>query len=379
MIKIEDKSKCTGCFACASICPKNCITMERDEEGFLYPRVQNGCVSCGLCTKACPLITPKKEKNQIGRAIGAINKDEKIRLQSSSGGIFTLIAEKIIDNGGVVFGASFDGNFSVSHRAVFTKEDLGQFRGSKYTQSRIGNTYKEAKAYLEENRQVLFTGTPCQIGGLYAYLQKDYENLYTQDIICHGVPSPLVWESYLSFKEKEMGANVTEVGFRNKRFGWNRWSIKMSFDNKTEYIKTLGEDLFVRAFLKDLCLRPSCYNCAFKGKERLSDITLADFWGIKNVLPEMDDDKGTSLVIINSSKGNALFDSVSAQIEYKETDIDKALVYNPAAIKSAARVQNREKFMDAIKREGFGKEGCKYLKKPFLARVKSKIKRLIKR
>lgn len=205
MITIQDKTKCSGCHACAQVCPKQCIAMEVDTEGFWYPVVDTAlCVECGLCETSCPIQHPlanNKTENDI-TAYAAVNKNDEIRLQSSSGGIFTLIASEVIHQGGVVFGAAFDKTFAVGHQYTETIDGLAVFRGSKYVQSRIGDTYKQAEAFLKDGRTVLFTGTPCQIGGLLVYLKQDYDNLITQDIICHGVPSPMVWQSYIKYREK---------------------------------------------------------------------------------------------------------------------------------------------------------------------------------
>ena len=240
-IEIIDKSKCSGCSACFSVCPKRCIVMREDKEGFLYPSIDDkNCIHCGLCERICPIknrYLPPDNKDII--AIAAQLKDDSLRLNSSSGGVFTAIAEEVIKRGGVVFGAAFNKNLGVRHIYTETKEGLSQIRGSKYLQSIIGDAYKQAEHFLKNGRQVFFTGTPCQIGGLYAYLGENYDNLITQDLVCHGVPSPLVWGKYLTYRKKEAGANVENVFFRDKRVGWKKYSISLKFSNQTEYSETI--------------------------------------------------------------------------------------------------------------------------------------------
>ena len=234
MIEIENKTKCSGCHACANACPKNCISMTSDEEGFWYPQVDKSkCIDCGLCEKICPIIHKwQPDNSRTTTAMAAINTNEEIRLKSSSGGLFTLIAENIIDQGGVVFGAAFTDDFkSVRHICVDNIADLDKLRGSKYVQSKIGDTYKQAKEYLDSGRKVLFTGTPCQLGGLYSYLRKPYENLFTQDIICHGVPSPMVWERYVDFREKKSASSTQRMFFRHKKYGWKTFAVLFEFSN----------------------------------------------------------------------------------------------------------------------------------------------------
>ena len=382
MINISDKSKCSGCHSCASICPKNCIEMVVDNEDLLYPQIDTSkCVNCGLCEKSCPIITRKeinKTENDIS-AFAAYTKNEEIRLNSSSGGLFTEIATYVINNGGAVFGAAFNEDFSVSHQSATTVEELAKFRGSKYVQSTIGNTYNEVKSILKEGKLVLFTGTPCQIGGLYSYLNKDYDNLITQDIICHGAPSPMVWKKYKEYQENKNGSKLQSVQFRNKDTGWKTYSVVFSFENGSKCMQKSENDMYIRSFISNLCLRPSCYDCSFKTAIRQSDITLADFWGIENVIPEMDNDKGNSLLLINSQKGKALFEKIKDNITYKEADLNEALKYNSAATQSVQKPQNRDLFISTIKKEGFEKIQDKFFKKTMLTKIKIKIKNFIKR
>lgn len=376
---ILENKDCMGCHACENICPTQCIAMMPDDEGFLYPKVDYSlCIKCKKCISVCPIINKVKVDNNP-QAYVSINKDDFIRLDSSSGGIFTLIAEKTINDDGVVFGAGYTENFEVKHKYVDNIEKLAELRGSKYVQSKIGNTYKEAKDFLDMGRKVLFSGTPCQIAGLNSYLNKSYENLITQDFICHGVPSPKVWRKYVEFRETEAKSKVSSVSFRNKDEGWKKFSVYLSFQNDMKYRKNLRNDPYLKAFLRDVCLRPSCYECEFKGLHRQSDVTLADFWGVENFFPNLDDDKGASLVIVNSEFGIRLFNSIKTEIEYQEVDLDEVIKYNSAAIKSSEYNPKRDKFLSDLDHLQFNKLVYKYCEDSLVVKLKRRAKRELKK
>ena len=254
-------------------------------------------------------------------------------------------------------------------------EDLQKLRGSKYVQSRIGDTYKQAKGFLEDGREVLFTGTPCQIAGLYSYLGKMYDNLYTQDIICHGVPSPMVWEQYVEMRENKAASKTQRMFFRYKKYGWKTFAVLFEFKNNTAYVKNLREDSFMRAFLSNSCLRQSCYSCSFKGLQREADITLADFWGIQNFLPEMDDDKGTSLVLIHTDGGEKLFELIKDKVKFQAVDISLVSMYNSAVVKSCEPNKRRSSFLKDIATKDFEKTVFRYTSGSKLRRLLGKIKR----
>jgi coenzyme F420-reducing hydrogenase beta subunit len=316
-------------------------------------------------------------ESKAPETFAVINKNEKIRMDSSSGGIFTLVAEKIINDGGVVFGARFNEHWEAIHDCTKTIEGMAVFRGSKYVQSTIGDSYKNVKKFLEEGKNVLFTGTPCQIGGLKFYLQKEYEKLICIDIICHGVPSPKVWKKYVDFREKIAGSKLREIALRHKNCGWMCFFVLFVFENETEYRKIHRKDLFIQAFLKDLCLRPSCYQCGFKTINRISDITIADFWGVQNIAPEMFDDKGTSLVLLQSSKGRDIFDKIKSDACYMEVACEKSLQFNKSAFRSCAEPRKRGKFMENIDRFPFDKLVKKYAKLSLAIRIKRLIVALL--
>lgn len=372
MIHIQNKTGCCGCHACAQICPQHCITMQPDAEGFLYPQIdETACIHCNLCEKVCPILqSPQEPKDKTPVTYAAINRDEGVRSQSSSGGVFTLLAEYILAQGGVVFGAAMaDDQHSVRHIAVETPEGLAALRGSKYLQSTIGNTYGEAKQALQAGRKVLFTGTPCQIEGLKSFLQgKEYPNLYCMDVICHGVPSPLVWQTYVSEQETRAGAPVRRTFFRHKKYGWKTYALLLEFSNNKAYECVLSKDAFMQAFLQNACLRPSCHACHFKKLNRVSDITVADYWGVQNQQPDMDDDKGTSLVLLHSSKGQELLEAVRAELRLKQVQAEQALKANPAMTHSAAPHKNRQQFFANLGTIPFEQLVHKYARPPFTLR-----------
>lgn len=376
MIKTDEKFKCVGCGACENICPKKCITLKADEEGFLYPETDAGrCADCGLCEKACPTVNAEEQNNSFENvnAYAAYSLDEQIRKKSSSGGIFSLFAEYVLEHGGTVYGAAFDSDMNVCHIGVDNKKELYRLRGSKYVQSRMGDTYKHVLSQLKSGRYVLFTGTPCQTEALKAYLGSEYDNLICMDFICHGVPSPKVWRSYMKYREKKAASKTKNVAFRYKENGWKMSSVKFEFESGREYIKRFTKDLYMRAFLSDLCLRPSCYECKFKKVNRVSDITLADFWGIESILPDVDDDRGTSLCIIRSETGMKIFEALSERMKCKKANLEDAIGYNLSMIESAPIPPKRRDFMRNITAKKFGTAARKYSKR----NSRSLIKRII--
>lgn len=357
MITISDKKKCCGCSACSQRCPTHSITMQQDNEGFLYPYVDTTtCIDCGLCEKVCSTQNPA-EAREPRQVFAAINKNEKIRMLSSSGGIFTLLAEKVINEGGVVFGARFDEEWQVTLDYTENLEELAAFRGSKYVQASTGETYKQCEQFLKDGRKVLFTGTPCQIAGLHQFLCNQYVNLTTCDFACHGIPSPKVWRMYLD--EIIDGANraITDVKFRNKDNGWKEFNFQISYDkdcNVTTLSSCHKDNLYMRAFLRDMILRPSCHDCKAKQGRSMSDITIADYWGIQINHPEMDDDKGTGLVLIHTQKGREFFENL--QVTSLETDYNEIVSFNPVIIRSVKPHSNREKFFSKLdKTQNLGK------------------------
>ncbi len=383
MIRIENKALCTGCRACAEVCPRSCITMEVDKEGFLYPHVEEkACVDCDRCVQICPVLAQqgkRMEKPGHEEAYAAYTNHPAIQLTSSSGGLFTEFATYVIQQGGVVFGVALDEACHAVHCYAETEEELVQFRGSKYMQSVIGTAYRDAKTFLNAGRWVLFSGTPCQIAGLMSYLDRPYERLITQDLICHGVPSSAVWDSYVASKKK---GKLTHVTFRDKTYGWSAFSIVCHYSDGTKDSARSLDDPYMQVFLKNYCLRPSCYACAYKGKHHTSDLTLADFWGIDQVAPDMNHGAGTSLVLIHTDKGRALYREILQRITAKEVDYDVSTRLNPVMYEPAYRPAKRDAFMETVISEGFAKAYRRYARPSFPIRLKRKIRRrlgLIKR
>lgn len=381
MIDIKDKKLCCGCNACVQRCPKKCISVQEDEEGFLYPLVDlSMCIDCGLCEKVCPVLNQGSERNPI-ELFAAANRDVSIRMQSSSGGIFTALAEQIIQEKGVVFGARFDEKWEVKHDYTETIEGLKAFRGSKYVQSRIGDTFSKAEFFLKAGRKVMFTGTPCQIAGLRLFLRKEYENLLAVDIICHGVPSPLVWRKYLGEKIQQGGLeSIQSISFRNKNTGWKNYSFQIEYNKnhlKSFFSEYASQNIFMKGFLADLYLRPSCYACPAKKLKSGSDITLGDFWGIQHIKPELDDDKGVCAFIINTRKGIEWQNKLVIQkYKFDFTDVVKG---NPSLVYSVDIPEKRAAFYDKLRTSGLIKLVSKYTELPLILRLKIFIYNLLKR
>lgn len=372
MINITQKENCCGCSACAQRCPKQCITMQADDEGFLYPIIDaNLCIDCGLCEKVCPIINQNEPRMPL-KVYAAINKNEEIRMQSSSGGIFTLLAEKTIKEGGVVFGVKFDKNWQVVFDYTETVEGIAPFRGSKYVQATVGNAYKQTELFLKNGRKVLFSGTPCQIAGLKKFLRKEHENLLTVDIICHGVPSPKVWDRYLkdtcpkllrtmpdgknsvdSAKGGDYKSCIEAISFRSKITGWKKFSflLKLNFStnngkNTVVFSEEFGKNNYMQAFLTDTILRPSCYSCHTKNGKSNSDITIADYWGINTVNPSFDDDKGCGAILFNTEKGYTYYPHKDTI--FHEHKLDDIVKYNSAYSRSCRPHKKRAKFFKKI-------------------------------
>lgn len=348
MIEIIDKQDCCGCNACVQKCPRQCIRMEIDDEGFEYPVVNKElCVNCHLCEKVCPHINDGHVRRPT--AVYAIrHPNNRIQLQSSSGGAFSLIAEWIIQQEGVVFGAIFDDEWNVIHGYTETLDGLVLLRMSKYVQSRIDFSFKCAEKFLKEGRSVMFVGTPCQIHGLKLFLRKDYENLITVDFVCHGVPSPKVWRSYLNGVARRY--NIESIAFRDKRLSWEKFCFALQFkDKKKEVCEDLRRNSFLRGFIHDIYLRPSCYNCKNKCFKSGSDFTLADFWGIKNIYPELYDKNGVSCLMVNSHKGMNIFSVLN--VHAVKVEYDKVLQYNHSIEYSVKQKSFRNLFFYMLNRK----------------------------
>ena len=380
MIQIIDKSQCTGCTACQQVCAHDAIRMQFDAEGHSYPIVNaSKCVDCGLCEKVCPMLHKEKvpldtdlEKLTV-RAV--YNKDEEVRKKSTSGGVFSLMAEYMITQGGVVYAARFDEKYHILHSSFDSLADVDVFRGSKYAQSDLGNTFRQIRQELK-NKPVLFVGTPCQVAGLKSFLIKEYPNLYTCDFICMGISSPVIWEEYL--KDYWDGHQIKEIFFKDKRNGWHQWQMNVKYDDK-EYLVPGMADPFFNSYLTHLTYRPSCFECPFRTCRRVSDFTIADCWGIDKINPEFDDNKGCTTIILQSKKAEDVFSKLSSRLKIMEYDINNVMEYNPYIVSPIPQNERREKFYTCYKKKGFTEASIKFcrLKKDNLfQRIIYKIKHL---
>jgi coenzyme F420-reducing hydrogenase beta subunit len=386
----NSKNMCTGCGACANICPVNCINMNLDNEGFLRPFVEyEKCIKCEKCKKYCPSNNLEIENFSINEveAYSFINSNKTILQKSSSGGIFSAIAENIIKQGGTVFGATYDKNYEVTHLGVNNIDNLDCLRGSKYVESNTKNTFLEVKEILEKNQMVLYTGTPCQIAGLYAVLgDKEYKKLYTIDLLCHGVPSITLFREYIQGLEKKYG-KILSYTFRDKtKWGWGSWGSFIYVNQKGKKYKknfVVANDYFYSLFFKECILRESCYKCKYAQLPRIADITIGDCWGIENIDSSADTKNGISLVLVNNQKGKDLLNTSVKKSELKSLKIKEVIKYNKTIVQPASRPKERDEFYIDFINVGFYETAKKYctLKyvTPIIARyIPKKIKKILK-
>lgn len=375
---------CTGCHVCASICPKNCIQMQETGEGFLFPVIDTAkCIQCSRCEKVCPVLQKLKgDQHTLAFAVKSKNSDE--RENSTSGGVFPLLAEWTLNKGGIVFGAAYDEDFAVRHVAVADRKMLCLLQGAKYTQSVIGTSFREAEKELKSGRQVLFSGTPCQCAGLKSYLGKDYDNLLLVDLICHGVPSPKVWQNYIDYRslKENGGKRPVKINMRSKSSGWSRYGYSTEFDYGNGKVTRIhnSQDLFMKAFVGNICLRSSCSDCKAKGVERCTDVTLGDYWGIWNQHPEFDDNKGTSVVFVHSQKGRMIMEQLQDEMDCLEVEIEDAYKENGSLINSSAAHPARAEFFERVTADNFEELIHKYFPQEsrragILQKIRSRLKK----
>lgn len=326
MITIKDKQECCGCSACVSACPKGCIIMREDDEGFLYPFVDvNGCIECGLCEKVCPVIHVQSDKRKKQRAYLVQHKDACILRESTSGGAFTAIAKWVLDKKGIVFGAGFGVDLEVIHQWIDSYEDLEKFRNSKYVQSRIGDAYCQVKQFLMAGQYVLFSGTPCQLEGLFSYLRKPYERLITVDVVCRACPSPLVLRKYLKMQRDNLHINLNNVQFRDKYHGYKYSVMSLYSSNTKNYHQGIDTDYYLRSFFSGVNIRPSCTQCAFKKRYRNTDFTIWDCFDVDKFSKKLDNDKGVTRILTHSDLADVILKESASQLEIVEIDPDKAV------------------------------------------------------
>lgn len=381
MIKIIEKAKCCGCGACVNVCPKQCIEMQLDNEGFLYPVVdENQCVECNLCDKVCPLDNSFSRNEGYKCAYyGAFNRCKEIIKDSSSGGIFWLITEHVINNNGVVYGVELKEDFNVVHSRADTLKECIKYRKSKYLQSNTEMVYRLVQADLELNRLVLFSGTPCQIAGLYSYLNKNYDKLITCDVVCHGVPSKTVFDKYIAEINAKFKDKAVSICWRDKRYGWGPNRVSIQFASGNEVITTSQENPYQKGFLDNLYLRPSCYECPYAKLPRVGDISLADFWGYEGRLNECNINEGLSLVIISSEKGQKIFNKIKDLCIIERVTEDYVRQRSRHAYIQPIYNNKRGKFYKEFYKKSFESLSKKYIYPSLLNRVGIKLKRSTKR
>lgn len=390
MIDLASRRFCSGCAACAAVCPRAAISMQSDAEGFLYPVIDVGkCAVCGLCQKACPILSRNEPREPIA-VYAARSKDYGVRMESSSGGVFSLLARQTLEKGGIVYGAAIrltDGK--VVHQSAETEEELSALRGSKYVQSDVGDVYCHAKRQVLAGRQVLFSGTPCQIAAFRRVVGRDYENLLCVDVICHAVPSPLAWEKYL--EERLFGQNqgrdsaraedpaFRSISFRRKNCGWKRYSMSLRFANDMEYLNDLQHDTFLRGFLAELYNRPSCHACRTRELRSGADVTLADYWGVEQRFPGLDDDRGVSVVLVNTKRGASACSTAMYACNVKSSDYEDVKRRNPSVCRSFPMSRRRKRFF-ALLAKGWEFDSIvrTCLRRALWRRACSRLKKLLK-
>lgn len=347
MITVLEKSTCSGCSACVAACPKQCIKMEIDIEGFSYPVVdQSKCVNCGICDKTCPIRNPRSESPFKQESYVVQNRDKHVLAESTAGGAFTAIAKYVIKNGGVVFGAVLDDNLTVHHDCVNSEADLKRLRNSKYVQSFIGGTLNHVKSFLRQGKMVCFSGTPCQVEGLKRFLGKEYENLITVDVVCRAVPSPMVFSKYLELQERRLGSKVRNIRFRDKHYGYKYSTMNVTTDNnKGKYHQGVESDPWLRAFFSGLCLRPSCYDCKFKKRYRVSDFTIWDCFAVGRYSKELDNDKGATRLLIHTDIGRDIFKKISSEFIFEKIDPERIIEGTAEMFSCVEYNSRRELFM----------------------------------
>lgn len=383
MIRINDPADCCGCTACASICNHDAITMVPDALGFLYPKVdESKCVECGLCEKVCAFNDNYDKSLNLPKpdAYAARHKDMDEIMKSRSGAAFVAISDYILEQGGVVYGAGYKDHFRVAHKRAISKEERDEFRGSKYVQSDLTGVFRMVKQDLKDGLTVLFSGTPCQTSGLHSYVGKKLmENLVLIDIVCHGVPGPYIWRDYLAFLEKKQGDTILVVNFRDKEvFGWkaHRETFKFRMGG--------GKMSFTYVFYQHIMFRHSCGKCHFCNTTRPSDITIADFWGWEKTDPNINqDDKGVSLVLVNTPKGREIFEAVKDKLNTIPAELENCLQPNlqhPSVIHPKRMDFEKEYIKYGFKHVmyKYGDTGWRYKFRKFIQRVKNKIEWILK-
>lgn len=364
MIVLNDRKDCSGCAACASICSHGCISMESDAEGFAYAKVDAAkCVGCGLCDRVCPMISIPGG-NSVAQVVAAKNRDLQQRLRSSSGGVFRLLAERVIEEGGVVVGCRLNDKMEAEHKVACEVSELDALMSSKYVQSDTSGIYETVRRMLREGRLVLFSGVPCQVAALRNFLMKPYDNLITVDVLCHGVPSPKVFAEYIERLEQRYGEKALSASFRCKDKSWKRLYINVLFDNGKRHFMYAGYDSYMQLFLSDRLQRPSCFECPYNTLDRPGDISLGDFWGIGKKDYDFDDNKGVSMVLVNNERGGKLWSKVASKTIGFTSDIETAVAGNKVLVKHLPSCIKRDEFYKCYVENGFDAAVRKFSPEP---------------
>ncbi|MBM6765069.1 Coenzyme F420 hydrogenase/dehydrogenase, beta subunit C-terminal domain [Faecalicoccus pleomorphus] len=341
MIQITDKTKCCGCSSCANACPRSAINMLPDSEGFIYPIVDKAlCINCGICNRVCPIENRPINSSPVRESYVLRAVDKDVLMNSTSGGFITPLAEYVLDHHGVLCAAAYDKDFKIKHIIIDKVAEyyLSNIRGSKYVQSSLGDCYIEIKRYLERKRMVCFVGTTCQVNGLKAFLCKEYEQLITVDLVCHGTPSPKLWDKYLNYQKTKYHSKIQEISFRNKTYGYHSGTMKICFSNGKIYYGSARVDYMLKSFFREIASRPICYQCPFKTLDRCSDFTIYDCWHASELIAGLkDDDRGYTNVIVQSEQGKKLLQHISERYEMYKADTEKAINLDGIMVLNSAK------------------------------------------
>ena len=380
MIEIKDKNNCCGCEACANICPKHCITMVEDEEGFRYPKVdKEKCIDCKLCEKVCQYLNNTKKVTEAGYPLiyACTKKDTDTLKDSTTVAVFYELAKSVVENNGVVVGAIYDENMNVKHVIADNVELLEKMRGSKYVQSELNDIYSKVQQILKTGKLVLFSGTPCQVRGLQLFLDKTYDNLITVDLICHSVPSSKIYRDYIKNTENKYNSKIKDINFRKKINGWLTPYTEIIFENdKIKYLCKSDENEWYKTFISHITTRPSCNNCLYTSIHRVSDLTLGDFWGIDKIRPNIDAYNGVGKIIINTVKGEEIFNNIKDKYNMYTMKIEESM--RPNLMHPPEKNPKKDEFYKYYKKNGYKKSYKKFVEENLYKKIKRKVKNIIK-